>query len=186
MNVTITGNKGVDGGGLQVLCSGVNVCKTELFNVSFAYNTATTKGGAIYYDLYRPEMTNVTFLNNTAPHGNHIASYPVKIVQAFTNSTKIALNDVASGQENDYEIKLSVVDHDNQISSLTSGGRITISSLNEKANVLGSTSASIVEGIATFNGTIFVAPPGSSGVQFKLSSGTINTSKLLKQYGKLS
>ena len=141
-------------------------------------------GGAIYYDLYRPEMTNVVFTNNTAPHGNNIASYPVKIVQASTNSTKVHLNNVASGQENDYEIKLSVVDHDNQISSLTSGGRITISPLSENATVLGSTSASIVEGVATFNGTIFVAPPGSADVKFRLSSTAINTNKLVKQYGK--
>jgi hypothetical protein len=107
---------------------------------------ATTKGGAIYYNLYRPTMTNVTFLFNSAPYGNNIASYPVKIVDAISLSTDIILTGIASGQIIPTEIQFMVVDIDNQISSVSNGGRVTIDAISSGAFALGENSASFIAG----------------------------------------
>jgi hypothetical protein len=57
----------------------------------FQHNQANDKGGAIYYDSYRPDISEVQFLNNSAKYGNNIASYPVSIkgVSNFSNITSI-------------------------------------------------------------------------------------------------
>lgn len=62
-NTTFTSNKGTTGGGLQLLCSITQPCLTTLNNVTFTKNDASKQGGGIYYDLYRPNMTNVAFVN---------------------------------------------------------------------------------------------------------------------------
>ena len=159
-------------------------CVTILQNVTFQNNYASVKGGAIYYDLYRPVMTNVRFINNTSPSGPNISSYPVKVVLTGTNSSFINLTNVASGQTQDVNLIFNVVDYDNQLSSTTSGGRIIISSAVSNTSVLGLSSASIVNGSATFTSLMFVANPGSVNVPFKISSNAIDSSKLLKQFGK--
>ena len=113
-----------------------------------------------------------------------LRAIPVKIIQAETNSTSVVLNNVTSGQERGEAIKFSIVDHDNQVSAISSGGRITISPLTSGAAMLGTSSASLVNGIATFNDLILVAQPGSKNIKYRISSTSIDESKLLRQYGK--
>ena len=142
------------------------------------------KGGAIYYDLYRPVMTNVRFINNTSLSGPNISSYPVKVVLAGANSSFINLTNVASGQTQPANLIFNVVDYDNQLSSTISGGKIVISNSINNTSVLGFSSAGIVNGSATFTSLMFVANSGSVNVPFKISSNVIDSSKLLKQFGK--
>lgn len=108
-------------------CSGRPFCRNEFINVTFENMIALDYGGAIYYDIYRPLMTNVTFKNNTAPYGPNIASYPVKVIRTDINSTAFTLDNVASGQTYTQSIELSLVDFDNQIASDTSSGIVSIS-----------------------------------------------------------
>jgi hypothetical protein len=42
-------------------------------------------------------MQNNTFTNNSAPYGDDIASYPVKIVRLGTVDNKIKIENVPSG-----------------------------------------------------------------------------------------
>jgi len=91
-------------------------------------------------------MTNVVFSNNSAPYGNNIASYPVKVVDPNTNSSGMTLTDFASGQPLGRSLKFTVVDHDNQVSSVTNGGRVSIVPIDKGASVLGESSSSIVGG----------------------------------------
>ena len=184
VNTIFIGNKAVTGAGIQARCLSSLPWFTILQNVTFQNNIASQNGGAIYYDQYRPEMTNVTFINNTAPSGPDISSYPVKVVLTGTNSSFINLTNVASGQTQDVNLKFSVVDYDNQLSTTTSGGRIIISSAVNNTSVLGLSSAGIVNGSATFTSLIFVANPGSTNVPFKISSNAIDSSILFKQFGK--
>jgi hypothetical protein len=50
----------------------------KLSNSTFDHNIAD-QGGAIFYDSYRPKLTEIIFDNNTAIYGNNIASYAVSI-----------------------------------------------------------------------------------------------------------
>ena len=176
-------NNGISGGAIQLQWDTSTRCVTNIQNTQFSNNSASIQGGAIYYDLYRPNMSNVIFMNNKAPSGPDISSYPVKVVLTGTNSSFINLTNVASGQTQDINLRFSVVDYDNQLSSTTSGGRITISPSAKNTSVLGLTSASIVNGSATFTSLILVANPGLTNVPFKISSNAIDSSKLLKQFG---
>ena len=88
-NSSFTNNLASYGGGIALSCTSTLPWLSVLNNVAFKNNTSSKQGGAIYYDLYRPNMTNVIFINNTAPYGPNIASYPVKIVLANSNTTDI-------------------------------------------------------------------------------------------------
>lgn len=152
--------------------------------MSFIQNRADKYGGAIYYDIYRPKLTNITFEKNAAPYGPDIASYPVKVVVLGSNTSAIMLNDVASGQIYPETIKLSVVDFDNQIATDIVSGTISINSVTGDASTLGRSSEGIVKGVAVFEEIIFVSKPGSKNVTFSVSTNSIQRSKLLKQFGK--
>ena len=190
-NVTITNsifdtNTGTSGGALFYRWDRSVPWYSSITDSEFLNNDARDTGGAIYYDAYRPEMDNITFYNNTAPQGNDISSYPIKIVLDGTNSSLIHIEDTASGQETDIELKFSIVDADNQISTDTEGGQITVSAVQSGTSVLGGVTEEIINGVATFRSLIFKAPPGSKNVEYRLSSTAIDSSTLLKQYGRTS
>jgi hypothetical protein len=60
-------------------------------------NKATESGGAIEYDIYRPEFVNNEFVNNSAIYGPNIASYPVKIKVKNSNEDQLILSNIGSG-----------------------------------------------------------------------------------------
>jgi len=60
-------------------------------------NKASKQGGAIYYTQNRPLVVNCTFIQNEAPYGSNIASYPTNYwIEGLESLT---INDVASGQK---------------------------------------------------------------------------------------
>ena len=128
-------------------------------------------------------MDNITFSNNTAPQGNDVSSYSVIIVLNGTNSSPINIEKVPSGQVTDIELKLSIVDADDQISTDTEGGQIFISIIQSNSRVLSGGSGETINGVATFRSLKFKTSPGSKNVEFRLSSTAIDSSKILKQYG---
>lgn len=188
-NVTITDtlfdfNRGKLGGGIRIIWTKGDSCSTTLTNVTFKNNFATQLGGAIYYDIYRPVMTNVVFLNNTDSKGaNDVHSYPVRVVKAGTTSKNISINNIPSGQVSPVVLEFSVVDADDNLSKDVDGTSITIFPIEPNTTVLGGTSEEIVLGVAHFRGIIFQAKPGSKNVKFGIRSNAINKSKILKQYG---
>jgi predicted outer membrane repeat protein len=132
---------------LELRWTGAAKWLTTITNSLFNFNTARTQGGAIYYDTYRPEMTNVVFASNSARYGKDIASYPIKIVDATTLSSNITLSDMVSGQTVSTDLRFKILDHDNQVTSVSNGGRISIVPVSSAALALGENSASIVSGI---------------------------------------
>ena len=70
------------GGALYLTSPGETPQATILDKNYFINNTADTSGGAIYFDYTPPEMSSSSkFLKNFAARINHIASYPVRLVQ---------------------------------------------------------------------------------------------------------
>jgi len=69
------------GGSLSLECSLGLACDIELSNNEFINNTASGKGGAVYFNMKPPLRSSPSlFLNNKAPYGNNIASYPFDII----------------------------------------------------------------------------------------------------------
>lgn len=146
----------------------------------FSSNTATNKGGAIYYDLYRPILQNNTFANNSASYGNDLASYPVKIVQLNTIDNKIKIGNAPSGLVYEEALNLALMDQDNQIMNQESSSTIKIISTGGN-NVEGIVSERMINGIATFKDIIFVDFPGAKNSTFEITSKALNNLQI--QYG---
>lgn len=94
-------------------------------NQIFKNNTANS-GGAIIYKNQRPQMENVTFLNNSAYYGPNIASYPIymRIVEKTENGEiKIIQPEFSLKPSIDipifYSLILGVFDIDGQMVNLT-------------------------------------------------------------------
>ena len=147
-------------------------------------NTATREGGAIYYGYKRPEISEVVFSNNTAPYGNDIASYAVKLKFNNTISDEMTISDVGSGITYPKHLTIALVDADNQAMVLNNENQVLITSTNTSvSSVAGVNSALLKNGIATFESLIGVAQPGSTNIAYQVTSEAIDREKLAKIYG---
>ena len=129
-------------------------------------------------------MTNNLFQNNSAPYGNNIASYPVRIIAQGDDDYQISINQIASGQLMPNILILNVVDYDNQTVTNLIKGSINITSIEPNTKVLGRNSESIISGISTFSGLILTAKPGSNNIYFSVGTSVIDSSVILRQFGK--
>ena len=76
----------------------------EIQNCSFHNNSASVEGGVISFNAYWPKFINSTFLDNYAPYGPIIGSYPVEI---RLSTSKL---EVASGQPINESIQVDLLD----------------------------------------------------------------------------
>ncbi|CAI2375821.1 unnamed protein product [Moneuplotes crassus] len=185
-NTTFSQNKARSGAGIAILCKKSTHCSTSLTDIIFDSNEATQKGGAIYYDVYRPIMTNITFNQNKAVYGENIASYPIKVVLSEELSDKIHLDEVASGQIIERVLNMSLVDIDKQVIADVTSGTISIISSSKKFMAKGQTSAPIVQGISLFKELILIGEPGSTTFDFVVSTTSIDKATILQAYNKTS
>ena len=129
-----------------------------------------------------PSITNTTFNGNTASYGPNLASYPVRI--GMVNSSKhdpIILNDVGSGITLENDLKLALIDNEDQVMVLDSTNQLIILSKNSSDSSVGGTNAvKLKNGIATFDSLSASAKPGSSSVEFSVSSKVLDLSKVLQ------
>lgn len=131
-------------------------------------------GGGIYYNLIRPEMENITYINNSAPYGPNIASYSVKIVERGTQNNKIMLEDVPSNLVYDEILLLDLIDFDGQVMALENSASIKILIEDPSLSIRGTDSGRAVNGQATLNGTIFIGEVGLRNAQYLLTSQIID------------
>ena len=153
-------------------------------SLNFTGNSASKIGGAIYYDVFRPIMTNLIFQNNSAPYGNDIASYPVRIVAQGSNDFQISLNELTSGQLFTKGLVLNVIDFDNQTVTNLIKGNIVVTTIDQNTKTSGRNSESIINGVSTFSGLILSAKPGSNKIQFSVNTRIIDNSVISRQFGK--
>ena len=94
----------------------------------FQHNTASEKGGAIFYDYVRPTFgNNITYHNNTAQYGNDRASYAVKITFADDSTAPLKIDEFGSGIAYPETLKFAVRDYDDQVMNLNSQDQILMS-----------------------------------------------------------
>ena len=178
-NVTITdsnfsNNIGVQGSAISISCSIGHTCQTTINDWYFSNNTASSSGGAIRYNLQRPEMNNNTFENNTAAYGPNIASYAVKIVNTGTNQTTIEIDNVGSGVKYENSINVSLVDIDDQVMSLDNESTVRVSPVSSPSRISGTNFAKFTNGMAILDYLEFIHQPGTENVEFEMYSQSLD------------
>ena len=153
-----------------------------MINTQFKNSVADIKGGAIYYDLYRPILRSIIHENNTAEYGNYIASYPIKIKPKDVDLDLIVLDNVVSGQVYPTSLKFELVDYDGQPISTDSSSTIKINSFDSNTSLDGTLVAVVDHGVAVFDQLIFISKPGSQNIQFGITSEAINNDIIYLQY----
>lgn len=155
------------------------MCGNTIINSQFINNTAEEKGGAINYNLRRPNLAFNYYDSNIAPYGENLASYSYRIVNASDIDMPILFSNIGSGIIIDI-FELAIVDYDNQTMTLDNSSLIKISAVTNGASVIGFDSYPVINGIATFIKTGFVFKPGATNVSYKANSNNISE-KFLQQ-----
>lgn len=182
-NLTFLNTTAIDGGGLFYSCLGASLWTLNLSNLNFINTKAVSSGGAIKYDVYRPILANNIFINNTAEYGPTIASYAVKIKIKDSTDDLMNFSNVGSGIQSDVIFTLALYDYDEQIMNLDSSSQILIKTLDSEGELAGTTSVTIKNGEAFLNDVTFIANPGTTNVNYKVSSTGINNEVVVKQFG---
>lgn len=186
-NVTFESNTASCGGAVYIECINSNTnqsCSNSFNTVIFNNNTAQVKGGAIFYDSFRPELDNIVYTNNTAVYGNELGSYPVKIILSGNSHNDINLTDLGSGIQYYKKFILSLVDYDNQEILIDNTSKIRLSGVTTDAIILGFDSAKINKGVSVFSNLRFIHSPGTTEVKFKASSQSIDSALINRIFGK--
>jgi len=138
------------------------------------------KGGAIFYDFMNPIIDEDTTLeNNIAFYGSDLASYPVRVGLINSHhSDIIKLSNIASGLSIESGLGLALLDYDDQVFTLDNSSLINILSLNPDASVRGVNVAKVNNGVVNFDDLVFTSQPGSSNIEFTVSSNSINKHKV--------
>ena len=156
----------------------MNITDSENSKTKFTLNTAIKQGGAIYYAYVRPNLRNIEYVNNSAPYGHNIGSYPIKIVRYGNETNSMVINDIGSGIPYDSQVHFALIDGDGQVMVLNSEDQVSINSVNNtQASTSGTNSVLLQKGIATFENLVAIAAPRSQNVKFKITSKAITNNK---------
>ena len=156
----------------------MNILDGSNSKTKFTLNTATKQGGAIYYAYVRLNLKNIEYVNNSAPYGDKIGSYPAKIVRYGNETSSMVINDIGSGIPYDSQVQFALIDADEQVMVLNNEDQVSVNPVNNtEASMSGTNSVLLRNGIATFTNIVAIAAPGSQNVQFKITSKAITNNK---------
>lgn len=148
-----------EGGAIFSNCK--ETCSLTFDDTTFSMNIAKTRGGAVAYDDYRPQLTRVTFNGNEAEYGKNIGSYPVKLV--LQGETSLRITNVVSGQKLSNPLEFKQLDYDDQITNLDSSSLIRLRNY-DAGDVLGQRSVKLKKGVGIFTEPVFKGEPKSENV----------------------
>jgi hypothetical protein len=171
---TFDSNKANDGPAVTISCSTNRQWETKISNNTFTNNQATSRGGAIFYNMNRPHFSDNVYSNNSALYGKDVASYAVRIVNEVDGSNVINLDDVGSGIQYTKGIDLSLVDYDNQKMVLDNESTIKITPSSANSSISGIDYAKVTAGVANFDELIFESKAGTSDKIYSLNSAAID------------
>ena len=182
-NSTFSRNTAESGGAINYQWSSFEVWSLAISKSNFDSNTATSQGGAIYYNYNRPNMQNITFINNRASYGNNIASYAVKIRFEGRPYDHVELNNVTSGSIYP-QFKLSLFDFDDQTMVLDNINQISITPFDRSiTSIKGASQVVVHAGVSTFDNFILIAKPGSTSIYLNTASRAIDSIKIANVFG---
>jgi hypothetical protein len=184
-NTTFVNNTASVGGAIHFDCSSVSNWGLSITNSTFQSNIASKQGGVLYYGFKHPKIDNWHYKNNSAPYGNELASYAVKIRLLNSSSDQMTVSNIGSGIAYHQNISFSLLDYDNQVLVTNSENDISISPINNSENsIVGSNSVLLSNGTGVFVSLTVIGKPGSKGIKFQMSSKAINTAKINQVYGE--
>lgn len=137
----------------------------------------------MYYDFFRPEFSNNTFLSNTAEYGPNIASYPVKIVFQSDPNDEMELLNVKSGSVYNKTVRLALLDYDGQEITSDNVSQIGIFNSNLNTSISGTNKIKVTRGIAEFDNLILITAPGSKDIVYSVTSVAIDQAKVRAAFG---
>ena len=185
-NTVFDWNIAHSGAAIAFRCTTNNSWAIQLHDNNFTNNAASIQGGAIYYNFVRPNMDNNTFYDNEAEYGQNIASYAVRIVEVDKINQDIVLEGVASGitltesplSDGQDLLNLALVDYDDQLMILIDSSTIKITAIEDGTSLIGITEVKASNGVSKFEDIGFVFRPGSTNVNYQVSSSEIDQRKL--------
>ena len=181
-NSTFSNNSAITGGAICFECSSTLLWSLQIEHSTFRSNIGISQGGAIFYNYYRPSLNNVLFINNKANYGPNFASYAFKIRFENSNSNEMIINNIVSGVEYN-ALRFVLLDFDNQTMVLNYYDQLSISPLNKsESKIKGINSALLRSGAASFNNFVAIAKPGSTNIQFQITSKAIDYEKIKTAY----
>ena len=187
INSRFINNTAISGGAISFECTSLDSCNLNINATTFSSNHAASQGGAIYYNYNKPIINNISFSNNTSDYGPDFASYAIKIVMSNNTTSQMIIDNMVSGIQYDQDVKLSVVDYNNQTMSLNSVNQITINPVNKTAvSTKGTNSGLLRSGVATFNNLIINTKPGSTNMLLQATTSAIDSAKVKEVYGSVS
>jgi predicted outer membrane repeat protein len=129
----------------------------SILHSQFLYNEAEVKGGAIAWTGSLPTLQTLTFIDNFAPYGFNVSSFPIAILASSSY-----LSQSVSGQPYLSPLVFSLIDHYNQtvISDNSTKAGLTIYSAN--ATVYGGPEVTASLGVLTFSDFSIAATPGTN------------------------
>ena len=175
---TFSNNSWPIAGAVYLSCEAGTTCTYSIVNNTFINNTATTNGGAILYDYYKPTFSGNTYTNNTALYGPNVAGYAVKV-----NIESVPTQVYVSGQTIATPIKYKLVDADGLTIATDSDSVITISPVSSTDKVIGNTDVTVVNGVATFSDVTLISSPGAPNINFTISSSNIDLTQISTAFG---
>ena len=177
-NMTFDYNIAKTGGAIHISCDTYGICQNIISDSTFSNNIAVKQGGAINYDFRRPELSNLTFINNQAAYGPNIASYPVRIVNSVMIDEPIVLTNVTSGMTYHQTIRMLLVDYDSQTMNLVSNSQINIVPVTSGAKLQGVDYSVLINGQADFDNLQFVYGPGQDNIEYVATCDLIDSNKV--------
>ena len=170
------------GAGIYITCQFNPMCVTSISNTTFSNNYAQNSGGGFIYDLYRPTLSNIVFINNSALYGPNIASYPIKIKIGDTSINTVTVNDAVSGQVTQ-AFTFNILDFDDQVITLDSVSKITVRPSTAGAQIDGKSIGVANAGVVYMDRVVLISMPGSTNVVFSVTPSTINVDIAKAVYG---
>jgi hypothetical protein len=153
---------GVEAGALHLECSDSDQCIFNLTRTEFSHNSAAVRGGAVNWVDVQPALLNCSFSNNSAEYGPELASYPIALSLVRPEARLFQSEElpvIASGQNIEEVIKVSLVDHYSQVVLTASGYDCSIIG-NINVTAKGQTRAISKDGVFAFQNFSIVAEPG--------------------------
>lgn len=153
----------------------------------FDKNFAGISGGVIYYNYNKPEISNVTFVNNTAHYyGQEFASYPTRIGLVGSSETDpIILEDIGSGVQLEQKLHLAIFDMDDQIITLDQAFEISIRPKNAtQSSIRGTNTLLTQNGKANFANLTMVVDLELGTANYTLNTKSIDMKKVLQVKGE--
>jgi hypothetical protein len=170
-----------DGGSILAACE-LQACNYTFSHNNFTRNSASLRGGAIYWTA-QPVLEDNAYSLNKAEYGPNVGSFGVSLVLLYDDDAdvdgrvlKLTENfplEAASGQWVPTPIRVGLVDHYGQIVKTDNSSQCDILPTNVTSTaVTGDTRVKAAKGVYVFDDIVISASPMSSEV-VKLSSDAI-------------